>query len=83
MSDEEVAELLRHAKFAMHQARIAMVAFMPERYIEGATRDYQRLEDVEKLIDEALEHLPPEPPLTPEQEAEAADIIRKALERFA
>lgn len=82
MTPEDTARLLRLADFAMDHASTALVAFVDKRYVEAIKRDFDRLTEVRRQVKAALEHLPPEPPLTPEREAECAEIIGRALRRF-
>lgn len=77
-----MAEVLRHADFALRQAQIALVAFTPVDRVVGIERDCERIDDVRKVIAGMLEHLPPEPPLTDEQESAAHELIRTALRRW-
>ena len=79
--DEQLARDLRSVRFAIERARTAMVAFVAPRYIEATTRYYDRLGEALSILDGLLADLPPQPPLTPEQEAEAAEWIRVALDR--
>lgn len=78
---EELAELLRHADFALERSIVSMIAFtLP--FTDSVNRDCERNEYVRKQIKAMLEHLPPKPPMTPEQEAEAAKWIARALARI-
>lgn len=78
---EELAELLRHADFALEQSTVAMIAFT-RPFTDRTNRDCERNEYVRKQIKAMLAHLPPKPPLTPEQEAEAAKWVARALARI-
>jgi len=80
VTPDEMAEVLRWADFAMSQAGSAIIAFVPSAQIDYCERDLDRMADVRKVIRQMLERLPPEPPLTDEQEREAASLIRSALE---
>lgn len=77
---EEVATLLRLADFAMQQAQIVLVAFVPSS-VKHVEWDYERLAEVRRQVAAMLDRLPPEPPLTDEQMEEAATVIRAALNR--
>jgi hypothetical protein len=80
VTPEAVAELLRLADFALDHSTVAIIAFTSN--IKAVTRDCERNDEVRRQIKAMLEHLPPKPPLTPEQEAECMEIIGRALARF-
>lgn len=80
VAPEDVAELLRHAKFALDRSAVALVAFCTDS--SHVSRDYERNQGVIKRIDAMLEHLPPKPPMTPEREAECREIIGRVLRRI-
>lgn len=77
---DEVADVLRQADFAMDRAAVALVAFVPAG-LGGVGRDLERMAEVRKRIADVLPWLPPEPPLTPEQEAEYMAKIGDAIRR--
>lgn len=77
---EAVAELLRLADFALDRSTVSMIAFTSK--VHTVTRDCERNQEVRRQIKGMLEHLPPKPPLTPEQEAEAAKWVARALARI-
>lgn len=77
----EMADLLRTVAFAIDRAGTALVALVDRRYIDVAERDYERLWEAKKRIDSALEHLPPEPPMTPEREAKIRAFIGAVLDK--
>lgn len=79
---EEIARVLRLADFAMDHARTSLIAFVDRRYVKAIGRDCDRLKEVCRQVGVLLEQLPPEPPLTQEQEAECVEIIGRALRRF-
>jgi hypothetical protein len=76
---EAVAELLRTADFALERSNVALVAFTNN--VKAVGRDFDRNREVRRRIKAMLEHLPPKPPLTPEQEAECLAIISEALQK--
>lgn len=78
---EVVADVLRQADFALQQSTVAMIAFL-RPFTDRASWDCHRNEVARKRIAALLEHLPPEPPLTPEQEARAAEWVGRALARL-
>lgn len=78
--EERAAEVLRLARFALDRCTGSIIAFGTINHI--TTRDYVRGLDVIKMIDAVLRDLPPEPPMTPEREAEIADLLGRALRSF-
>ena len=77
-SPEELAAILRQIDFALEQSTVAMIAFI-RPFTDRVNWDCERNEHSRKLIAQLLAKLPPEPPLTPEQEARAAEYVRKAI----
>lgn len=78
---EELAEVLRLADFALERSTVTMIALV-RPFSARTNRDCERNQETRKRIKALLEHLPPKPPLTPEQEAEAAKWIARALARI-
>lgn len=79
IDEHAVAELLRLADLALSQSSAALLAFAQPNVI--VDRDCARNSEVQRQIKAMLVDLPPEPPLTPEREAECLGIIRAALDR--
>lgn len=77
----EMADLLRTVAFAIDSASTAIVAFVDRRYVDAIGRDYDRLQEAKKRIATALEHLPPEPPMTPEREAKIGAFVGAVLNK--
>jgi len=75
-----VAETLRLTDFAMREAQVALVTYVPapNAHVE---RDFQRLAEARRLVESTLKAFPPEPDLTEEQLVEAAAVVRAALDR--
>lgn len=82
-SPQEVGDLLRTVEFAMSHAVTAAVAFGTEATVKAMSRDLERLDEARRQVRAVLSKLPPALPLTPEQEAEAAYWIGRALDRIA
>lgn len=81
MAPEQLAELLRDADLALRESTAALIAFVPSPFPVTVERDCERNDEVRKAIAAALVDLPPEPPLTPEQEAECKALIGEALRK--
>lgn len=81
MTPDQLAQLLRDADFALEHSTVALVAFVGSPFPQSVERDCQRNDEVRKAIKEALVDLPPEPPLTPEQQAECEALISEALRK--
>lgn len=60
--------------------QVALVAFVPSPN-QIVSRDCERNDEVRRQIAAALVDLPPEPPLTEEQEAECIGIIGEVLRK--
>jgi transcriptional regulator of met regulon len=81
LNTDQMAELLRDADFALERSTVALIAFVGSPFPQSVERDCERNDDVRKAIKEALVDLPPEPPLTPEQQTECEALIGKALRK--
>lgn len=82
MTLERIAELLRDADLALRESTAALIAFVrPGPIPDSVDRACERNDEVRKAIAVVLVDLPPEPPLTPEQEAECKALISDALRK--
>lgn len=73
--------MLRYSRDRVHDLQVALVAFGDQRYGEALERDFNRAKSTLTAIDELLEKLPPEIPMTAEQEAKVGRVVAAALNK--
>lgn len=76
----ELAALLRNVDHVMRGAQDALVAFARDDAGQVG-RQYERLQWARKEVAVLLERLPPEPPLSPEREAQLGRVIGAVLNK--
>lgn len=81
MTDQETADLLRRCRDRIKDMRTSLIAFGDRRYMDGIESQCNRAGWTLAAIDTALETLPPEKPLTPEQLDAARKVIAAVLDK--
>lgn len=78
---EEVAEVLRSARYVMDRASVGLIACVSADRVHLVEGDFNRLRTAVASVDALLDRLPPEPPMTPEQEAKVGAVIGAVLRK--
>jgi hypothetical protein len=84
MSDallQEAADALRWARAGLEEARTAIVAFGDPKWAAGLDQSFERLGRTIQAVDDVLQKLPSEVPLTAEEEAKVARVVAAALNK--
>jgi hypothetical protein len=76
---DEVAEVLRWCVDGLSDAVTSLVAFSDRRFDVGPY--CERLDRKRRLAEQMLNRLPPEPPMTPEREAQIGRLVGAVLDK--
>lgn len=77
----ELAKLLRNVDHVMRGAQTALMAFANPVYAERLQREHDRLGWARSEVAAVLQGLPPEPPLTPEREAQLGRLLGAVFDK--
>lgn len=77
----ELAQMLRNIDHVLRGAQTSLLAFAAPAYVDRLGREHDRLKWARSEIATWLERLPPEPPLTPERQAQLGRLIGAALDK--
>ena len=77
----ELAAMLRNVDHVLRGAETSLMAFAAPAYVGRLGREHDRLKWARSEIAAWLERLPPEPPLTPEREAQLGRLIGAVLDK--
>lgn len=78
---DRIARALRLADFVLDRAETSLIAFVDERYIDAIEREIDRIKGARDAIADALTTLPPEPPMTPERQAQLEQLIGAVVQK--
>jgi hypothetical protein len=77
----ELASMLCNVDHVLRGAQTSLLAFAAPAYVDRLGREHERLKWARSEIAAWLKRLPPEPPLTPEREAQLGRLIGAVLDK--